>query len=195
MPISRTLLLASASPRRSQLLAARGYAFDVRATNLDETVAADEEPRLAVLRLAIEKAMAGATTGGDSQVILGADTTVLSEGRMLGKPTDPADAASMLLSLAGRNHQVVTAWGLVLERVVVASGFTSSTVRMREISRVEADAYANSGEPDDKAGAYALQGNGRRFIAAVLGCSDNVIGLPIAQLVPVLATFGVEPSS
>lgn len=199
MVVCRRLVLASASPRRSRLLSERGFRFDVRPADLDEEVFEGEDPRQAVLRLAGEKAMAVAVAVrqsravADDEVVLGADTTVLCVDKMLGKPTDPEDAMAMLMSLSGRNHQVATAWALVLQKRVVGSGITLSTVRMREISAREARVYAHSGEPDDKAGSYALQGDGRRFVAAVLGSSDNVIGLPVDQVAVALAALGVTP--
>ena len=114
--------------------------------------------------------------------------------RILGKPADRREAAEMLLSLAGRNHFVLTAWALLPvppAEALPESGIVRSTVRMREISRMEADAYAATGEPMDKAGGYAAQGEGRRFIGAIEGPLDNVIGLPMTPVLAALARAGV----
>lgn len=159
---------------------------------IPEEVVGGEHPIDAVLRLAFEKAAAVVPRVGVEDVVLAADTTVILDEGMLGKPEDEEDAARMLRRLAGRNHQVATGW--VLQRAGVAtSGYTVSTVRMRDINWAEARAYATSGEPLDKAGAYAVQGEGRRFIVCVLGSVDNVIGLPVNQVAAALGSFGIRP--
>ena len=200
------LILASGSPRRRELLSAAGFAFEIDVPDVDETMQPDESPVTATTRLAVEKAEAVAArraTSG-SEVILAADTTVVVGDRILGKPVDVREAVEMLLSLSGRNHFVWTAWAVLAAGQTRArtggssgggpeSGACRSVVRMREISRREAEAYAASGEPMDKAGAYAAQGEGRRFIGGIVGPLDNVIGLPMTPVVAALARFGVAP--
>ena len=190
------LVLASASPRRRDLLETAGYRFVVRAADVDERVGDDEAPVLAAARLATEKAQTVCRQVEPGAVVLGADTTVVCGRRMLGKPSDHRDAYEMLLSLAGRNHRVITCWTVAVagdeDLTRAVAGTTISTVRMREVGMREAWAYANSAEPMDKAGAYAVQGEGRRFIAAVMGSLDNVIGLPVAQVSRALDGLGVR---
>jgi septum formation protein len=187
-------VLASSSPRRKDLLEQAGYRFSVRPADIDETVAPDEQPEIATARLAIEKALAvrARTAAG---VILAADTSVICDGRMFGKPTSFDEAVHMLQRLSGRNHRVVTAWAALPEHVGPAdatTGLAISVVRMRDIPHRELLAYARGAEPYDKAGGYAAQGDGRRFIAAVLGPFDNVVGLPVAPVVRALSRLGVE---
>jgi len=126
--------------------------------------------------------------------VLAADTSVVCEGEFLGKPRDPRDGERMLALIAGRNHLVITAWALVVIEWIdgyLAAGFTTAVGRMREYGWREAHAYAATSESSDKAGAYAVQGQGRRLVGAVVGSLDNVIGLPVGQLVPVLDGLGV----
>ena len=193
------LVLASGSPRRRELLATAGFHFEIDAADIDETIADGESPVDATSRLALGKAEAVVVRRagrGEREVVLAADTTVVIGSRILGKPASRQEAADMLLSLAGRNHDVLTAWAL-LETDSNGSppqcGIVRSTVRMREIARAEAEAYAAGGEPMDKAGAYAAQGEGRRFIGAIVGPLDNVIGLPMEPVVAALAKAGVLP--
>jgi septum formation protein len=187
------LVLASTSPRRQALLSEAGYAFVVHAPATDETALPGETPRATVERLAREKARDVAHARGcGGELILAADTVVVIDGETLGKPSDADEAARMLLSLAGRTHSVLT--GLCLlsdthEEVHVEE----SQVRMRSIPPDEALAYAHGGEPLDKAGSYALQGEGARFVAAVVGSRSNVIGLPLEALGPRLRALGLRP--
>lgn len=172
------LVLASASPRRRELLAALGLTFETRPAEVSESLLTGESPFDAAERLAREKAARVAFELAESAAVVAADTIVVLDGVALGKPTDRADAVRMLRALAGRSHDVVT--GLA----VWASGRTFSG---REVTRVvfspmtegEILAYAASGEPDDKAGAYALQGIGSVFIERIEGSPSNVIGLPV----------------
>lgn len=214
------LILASGSPRRRELLTSAGFQFEIDVPDLDETIHDGEPAVAATSRLAIEKAQAvasrrchsepaavgrGGAAGKPREIVLAADTTVVIEGRILGKPATTQEAVEMLLSLAGRNHVVLTAWAvLTVDRSVVETdagvatpecGISRSIVRMREIARAEAEAYAASGEPMDKAGAYAAQGEGRRFIGGIVGPLDNVIGLPMRPVVRALARTAVVPAS
>jgi len=200
MPAPR-LILASGSPRRRELLTTHGFVFEIDVPDVDETILPHEPPVDATTRLAIEKAEAVATRrkgrAAEAEIVLAADTTVVVGDRILGKPATTKDAVDMLLSLSGRNHFVWTAWAMMPvggSRDTGECGAFRSVVRMREISRAEAAEYVATGEPMDKAGAYAAQGEGRRFIGAIVGPLDNVIGLPMTPVVRALATFGVVPS-
>ncbi|MBI5505548.1 MAG: Maf-like protein [Deltaproteobacteria bacterium] len=201
------LVLASSSPRRRELLGAAGFRFVIEPSFIEELVAIGEDPWLATVRLAVEKAEAVAERADARDVVLAADTAVVIDDRIvLGKPASRAEAVEMLLSLSGRNHTVLTAWAILRGRGsgahttraasgvgVLQGGLSRSVVRMREIARREAEAYADTGEPMDKAGAYAAQGEGRRFIGAIVGPLDNVIGLPMTPVGPALARAGIVP--
>lgn len=186
------LILASSSPRRSLLLSVAGFEFSVQTPEVDERVISGEDPDRMVVRLAREKALAAETE--DGSVALGADTTVVLDGEVLGKPKNEIDAADMLMSIAGRTHLVLTGWAVAGEGAILEDGFDSSLVSMHPVTRDEADAYAESGEPLDKAGAYALQGDGARFVSGVAGSRSNVIGLPLQPIVAALHRSGVEPT-
>lgn len=171
------LLLASASPRRRELLAQIGLSFDVVVSDVDESVLADELPGDYVLRLACAKARAGFMPG---TVTLGADTTVTIDNEIIGKPCGPTECVAMLERLSGRAHEVITAVaaynGERLESCVVAT-----TVYFREISRDEAQLYWRTGEPADKAGGYGIQGIGGIFAQRLEGSYSAVVGLPLEQ--------------
>jgi septum formation protein len=183
------LVLASSSPRRRLLLAAAGFTFEVQTPTVDETPLPDEEPDRMVVRLARAKALGATTDPG--MVVLSADTTVVLDGSILGKPVDAAEASSMLRAIAGRTHLVLSGWAVVRDGEVLEDGFDTSLVAMRPVGKDEADAYAASGEPLDKAGSYALQGDGARFVASVAGSRSNVIGLPLKAVVAALERAGI----
>jgi len=191
------LILASVSPRRRELLAQAGYEFEVRPAHIDEDERPGEDPIAYVVRLAREKAEAvyqervhpnGVTTGlenvaedqsRDTLVVLGADTTVEVDGQIFGKPQDAADAARMLRVLSGRSHRVITGVALVTGKgTQVAAEVTG--VSFLTLSDEEIAAYVATGEPMDKAGAYAIQGRAARWIPRIAGCYFNVVGLPLA---------------
>jgi septum formation protein len=204
------LILASASPRRAELLRAAGYTFDVAAVIIDERVRDGEAAATYVRRLAAEKSAALATkleqlaqfarrdtTGGaglelpDQIVILAADTSVVVGGEILGKPSDDADAARMLRLLSGRRHEVMTGVSLrhgdnELARVEV------TTVEFSPLDDADIGWYVASGEGRDKAGAYAIQGRASRFVPRIEGSYSNVVGLPIARVHELLASLRVE---
>jgi septum formation protein len=171
------VVLASQSPRRAEILRQAGIPFSVRATPVDETPHDAERPEDYVRRLAGEKALAIAAAHDD--IVLGADTTVVIDGIMLGKPSDTADARRMLALLSGRRHEVVTGvairhtGGLIRDWAVTGVWFQPMTDS-------EINDYAASGEPMDKAGAYAIQGLASKFIEKIEGCYFNVVGLPVA---------------
>lgn len=190
MPQSRQpfrLILASASQRRSELLAQAGYAFEVEAADVDESLRQGEAPAVYVVRLAQEKARAVLSKHRDETnlMVLGADTTVVLEGKILGKPADAADAKQMLCLLSGRTHQVFT--GIAAATCAGITGAVESTdVTFSEISETELDFYCATSEPLDKAGAYGIQGYAARWIPRIDGCYFNVMGLPIARMVRLL---------
>jgi septum formation protein len=176
------LVLASASPRRAELLASAGFTFTVVPAEVDETPRPDEAPEPYVRRVAEAKARTVAETRrGNGRIVLAADTTVVVGGEMFGKPQDRGDAARMLHLLSGTVHEVLT--GVV---VVAGDHEESQTVRTRvrflPLSSAEIAWYVESGEPDGKAGAYAIQGRAARFIDWIDGSWSNVVGLPVATV-------------
>ena len=184
------LVLASASPRRKDLLTQAGYNFKVISANIPEERHPNEHPTDLVARLAQEKAQSVfdqliAASPEDKVLVLGADTIVVTPEEILGKPEDAIDAARMLRQLSRRTHQVITGVCLISkEHTQVATETTAVT--MREITETEITAYIASGEPMDKAGAYAIQGYAARWIPRIEGCYFNVVGLPIARVAEML---------
>lgn len=186
------LVLASASPRRQELLRNAGILFEVQAAHIPEEPLPQETPQACAERLAREKALAVARQRPDD-IVLGADTVVVVDGQILGKPSDPADASRMLRMLSGRQHQVITGVALVASgQWSVASETTSVT--MLEITNEEIAEYAAGGEPMDKAGAYAIQGLASRWIPRIEGDYSNVVGLPIALVWRMLKQVGLLPA-
>ena len=188
-PPAQALLLASASPRRRELLAQIGVSHRVEKHTVDERRHDAEAPEAYVQRLAREKArdVAGRHPGA---VVLGADTVVIRAGKILGKPQDQADARQMLLSLSGTWHQVasaVTLWQGQREQTALSL----SEVQFRELTEAEIQAYWSSGEPRDKAGAYAIQGLGALFVRQLRGSYSGVMGLPIYETAALLQAFAV----
>ncbi|MBD3897353.1 septum formation inhibitor Maf [Halomonas sp. ML-15] len=186
--MTATLRLASASPRRRELLASIGVAVDVHPVDIDETPHADEAAQDYVQRLARAKALAGAE--GSQLPTLGSDTAVVLDGQIFGKPRDRAHAAEMLTALAGTTHQVLTAVAVsgpagLLECCV------ASRVTLRDIAPSEIDAYWATGEPADKAGGYAIQGLAAVFVAEMQGSHSAVVGLPLYESAALLICQGV----
>ncbi|WP_434608470.1 Maf family protein [Pseudomonas sp. R1-7] len=188
----KPLYLASGSPRRRELLAQIGVPFTAVSADIDETPLDHETPSAYVERLARGKAEAGlrALEGGVEGCVLGADTAVVLDGRILGKPVDQADALSMLLGLSGRDHDVLTAV-TVLDGQRCETRMVRSRVRFRLITEQEALAYWASGEPRDKAGSYGIQGLGAVFVAALEGSYSAVVGLPLCETAELLGHFGI----
>jgi septum formation protein len=189
----KNLVLASASPRRRELLEGLGLRFSIRAADVDETPLPGEAPDAYVLRLAREKARAAARPG---ELVLAADTTVTLAGEILGKPEDDADAARMLRLLSGREHEVLTGVA-VLDATETGDGRLSSAVdrslvRMAPLSAEEIAWYVATGEPGDKAGAYAIQGLGSLFVEAITGTWSNVVGLPVPTVYRLFAELGLD---
>jgi len=189
-----TLVLASASPRRRELVASLGIPFEVVASDVDETLDAVPLPE-AVARLALRKARAVAPAR-PAAIVLAADTIVVIDDRALGKPAHAEEARQMLRALRGRSHEVMTG-------VAVVDAATGQSAVETVISRVTMDAYSDdaieryvaSGEPFDKAGAYAIQGAGGALVVALQGSRSNVVGLPLTVTAALLRRFGVEVSA
>jgi septum formation protein len=184
------LVLASSSPRRRELLASLGLTFSVRHADVDESLLPSESAFDAAERLARAKAERVAAEALDALVVA-ADTLVVLEGATLGKPRDRADVRRMLSALAGRTHEVVT--GVACARGGrVVSGRETTRVVLAPMTPAEIEVYAASGEPDDKAGAYALQGIGGLFVERVEGSPSNVVGLPVRLLYRLASELGVD---
>jgi len=190
------LVLGSGSPRRRELLARAGVAFEVLPADIDESTRDGEEPAAFALRLAREKAQAVATRVGapPRRIVLGADTIVVIDGDVLGKPVDPEDAVRLLGRLVGREHRVYTAVAVIASDRIeqAATCVVASRVAMRAADEREIRRYVATGEPLDKAGAYAAQGEGRRFIARIEGSETNVIGLPMDETLALLRESGLR---
>jgi septum formation protein len=182
------LVLASASPRRRALLARLGVTFEVRAADIDETPRAGEPPTAYVERLARAKATERAAP---DEVVIGADTIVDLDGTIVGKPADAAAAIETLRRLSGRAHLVHTGVAVAHDGRPVSST-TTSTVRFRALSRREIEDYVATGHPLDKAGGYGLQGPSSTFVERIEGSASNVVGLPVAQTVALVAATGVD---
>lgn len=183
------ILLASSSPRRRQILESLRLTFDVVHTNVDEALLPGEDPYDAAERLA--RAKAAAVGRDEGTLVIAADTIVVLDGEAINKPEDREDARRMLRRLQGRRHDVVTGMALRLDGRAISSRDVSRVV-FALMSEDEIARYAATGEPDDKAGAYALQGIGGLFVASVEGSPSNVVGLPLRLLYSLAAEIGVE---
>jgi septum formation protein len=178
------LILASASPRRAELLTAAGFSFEVCATDVDERVRADERAREYVTRLAVDKSacawtMVAGGMGDSNIVVLGADTAVIVDEGILGKPVDDADAERMLRRISGRAHTVMTGVSVRTAECQL-DALAETVVHVRSLTATELAWYVASGEGRDKAGGYAIQGLASRFIPRIDGSYSNVVGLPVA---------------
>jgi septum formation protein len=191
MAMAGTLILASASPRRAELLRSAGFTFDTSPAEIDEAPRPDEAPEAYALRVAREKAavVAGRLTG-DTASVLAADTVVVAAGQILGKPETASQAREMLRTLAGATHVVHTAV-VLLAGGRELSEVVSTRVRMSPLSAAEIEWYVGTGEPDGKAGAYAIQGRAARFVEWIEGSWSNVVGLPVATVYRMLRETGV----
>jgi septum formation protein len=189
------LHLASGSPRRRELLTQIGVTFTTLSADIDETPLNDETPTAYVERLARGKADAGLLFLANdpaytSACVLGADTAVVLDGKILGKPVDQADALAMLAALSNREHEVLTAIAVV-DQQRCETRTVSSRVKFRSISAEEARAYWASGEPQDKAGSYAIQGLAAVFVESLNGSYSAVVGLPLCETAEILQRFGI----
>jgi len=186
------LILASASPRRRELLTQIGVGFSVHPLDIDESVQPGETPEAYVARMAREKAEAGWQQFGQSTglPVLGADTAVIVDQQIMGKPRDRADAIRMLQQLSGREHQVISGVALVSNQGVEVQT-VATKVRFRTLSEQECQAYWETGEPADKAGGYGIQGLAAAFITGIEGSYSSVVGLPLAETAGLLQRAGV----
>ena len=188
------LILASASPRRAEILRAAGFQFTVMSSAVDETPYPSESPQDHVQRLAAAKAELVAARAVGPAIVIAADTVVTLEGKILGKPRSTEDARKMLEQLSGRTHSVLT--GVMLIRLPDAesrSFLESTLVHFARLSEDDIMQYLSTDEPYDKAGSYAIQGRAGRYIPRIEGCYFNVVGLPLAHLTRTLAELGWSP--
>src|SRR6185437_2125457 len=191
------LILASASPRREEILRNAGFVFEVVTPHLDESTRPNEAASAYVLRLAEEKARAARRQlsdklAGGSSVIIGADTVVVIDNEILGKPSSPENAREMLRRLSGQTHEVYTGLAVLPGNGTARTAVEKTRVTFQPLSKKEIEDYVASGEPFDKAGAYAIQGKGGKFISRIEGCYFNVMGLPLARLNTMLRDLNGE---
>jgi septum formation protein len=188
----KTIVLASASPRRKELLERIGLAFKVDRTDIVERLDEDVEPHELARRLSLSKAEMAARRYS-SAIIIAADTIGVLEGHLIGKPATEAKARDMLKSLSGKCHRVITGFAIIdTDTGKTVSRSTETAVYFRELSDAEIDAYIRSDEPMDKAGAYAIQGLGSLLVRKIEGDYFNVMGLPLSDLAETLKEFGVD---
>jgi len=180
-------VLASASPRRREILRMLGIPFRAEESGVEEGTTGD--PLSCALALSQRKALAVAERAGKEEVVVGVDTIVALDGKVLGKPSGPQEAAEMLGKLSGRIHRVYSGLTVAYGGRLL-SDYRCTEVRMRRISPEEIEAYVATGEPLDKAGAYAVQGRGAAFVEEIRGCFYNVVGLPVCALLELLAKVG-----
>jgi septum formation protein len=187
----KRIVLASASPRRSELLESAGISFSVVPADIAEEALPGESPTAHVLRLAEGKALAVAGSA-EGDYFIGADTVVVCDGEIMGKPADAADARRMLTALSGKAHEVITGFSVYVgEQDRLVSDAVSTRVIFKPLTVEEIDAYIATGCPFDKAGAYAIQGGAAYMVRGIEGSYTNVVGLPLCEVVEVLRRFGV----
>lgn len=190
--MKRRIVLASASPRRRELLQMIGVEFEVITSDCDENIAGNPTPEELVGELALRKAKAVLTCLEGNPIVIGADTIVSDGTRILGKPKDRGDAVETLMSLSGREHSVFTGIAM-LDRCETVVDITETRVKFINMTRAECERYADTGEPLDKAGSYGIQGRGSVLVERIDGDYFNVVGLPISRLRKLLfERFGVE---
>ncbi len=186
------LILASGSPRRIEMMSRITEDFKVFVPDIDETPFIGENPKDMVLRLALEKASAVYKKQKEISSVLAADTIVVIDGHILGKPETPEDAAKMLLDLSGRIHEVITGVALIEGKTGTVHTFTETTeVLFSKLSETEITRYIETGEPMDKAGSYGIQGDGGKFIKRIDGCFYNVMGFPLNSIYSLLMETGI----
>lgn len=195
LPIDLEIILASASPRRQELLALTGWRFSVCSSEIPELPQPGEEPEKLAKRLAVSKANAAKDVCPDVSAILAADTLVIHAGDILGKPSGPSEAVDMLRGLRGAAHDVITAIAIEIEDKGKATQICESRVPMRDYAEDELQAYVQSGAPMDKAGAYGIQDPGFHPVdlERFSDCYANVMGLPLCHLVRAMRQLGFEP--
>ncbi len=185
----KKIILASESPRRRELLGGLGLKFEIVVSGIEENQVKGETPKEHALRLARDKALAVSRQKPEA-VVIGADTVVVIDGELLGKPEDAGQARRMLQKLSGRTHEVITGFSLAQGEGVLANKAVSSRVLFKKISEEELGWYIQTAEPYDKAGSYAVQGAGAFFIREIRGSYTNVIGLPLSEVVGELRRIG-----
>lgn len=192
--MSQELVLASTSPRRKELLQQIGVEFTQMSVDINEDVQKSESAESYVLRLAAEKSFAGfqnlSFTAQENCIVLSADTTVVCAGNILGKPETLGDCKAMLMQLSAQEHSVLTAIGLHTRDKSIQK-LVSTRVRFREISEAEIEAYWKTGEPQDKAGSYGIQGFAAVFVESIQGSYSNVVGLPLCETAQLLNQFNI----
>ncbi len=193
------LILGSQSPRRRELLERMGLSFRVLTAEIDETKYETEDPVDSVCRIcrakaeAVAAALAAEPPSAEERLVLTADTIVVLDGRIMGKPHDPAEARAMLTALSGREHAVYTAFTLLPDSGAPLTRCEKTLVRFRPLSAAEIAAYVDTGEPMDKAGAYGIQNLGAMLVASIQGDYFTVMGLPVCRLALALKGFGIDP--
>ncbi len=195
--MNKKLILASQSPRRQALLKQLGYQFEIIVADIDESIKHDELPDDYVLRLAKEKAQRGFALSSDkaNSLVLGSDTCVVSQGQILGKPESEADSIKMLSLLSGNQHQVITAIAVVGEgSEQTLTRLVTTEVLFKTLSLTEMQQYWLTGEPQDKAGSYAIQGIAGQFIKSIQGSYSSVVGLPLYECAQLLTEAGLSAS-
>ncbi|SDE73425.1 Maf family protein [Sporomusa acidovorans] len=186
------IILASASPRRRHLLELIGLDFAVEVSEFEEDNTKDMRPEELAMVQAMNKAIdVSKRIASENAVVIGADTIVVIDGRVFGKPQDYHDAVQMLTVLAGREHIVISGVAVVKGKQVV-SGYSTTSVKFRPLSLAQIKRYVDTGEPLDKAGAYAIQGRGALLVEGITGCYNNVVGLPLVKLSELLEQVGVQ---
>jgi septum formation protein len=186
------LVLASSSPRRKELLKTLGIKFEVIPSHVDEVRFHAESPEDFALRASTEKALAVARDLTVDSVVIGADTIVVVDGEILGKPRDKEEAKSMLSKISGREHKVITGFSIVKPKTeVLHMEYLESRVKIKALAAWEIEGYIKTEEPMDKAGAYGAQGIGAFMVEEIQGSFTNVVGLPLAQLVDALTKLGI----
>ncbi|MCF0247144.1 MAG: septum formation inhibitor Maf [Synergistes sp.] len=186
-------ILASGSPRRRELLTAIGWEFEVIPSQSEEKLSESETPSELVMRLAREKA-AEVAEKYPGRCVLGADTVVTIDGRVLGKPSSEREAAEMIAQLSGREHSVITGVALIASDGRLINEYEETVVTFRDLSKDEIDAYISRGESMDKAGAYAIQGYGALLVEGIKGCFFNVVGLPLRRVGKMFEEMGITLS-
>lgn len=192
--IPAKLILASQSPRRTTLMTEAGYEFDVQPAAIEEKVDPTQTPTNNAMALALQKARWVASRQKRCFVI-GADTLVVLDEKIIGKPTDPDDAERILTRISGRPHQVITGVAVINPESQSFTDATASTVQIKTLTREEIRAYIKTGEPMDKAGAYAIQGQGAFMVTSWSGPFDNIVGLPVDSLRTLLREAGYRHPS
>ena len=186
------IILASSSPRRKELLEKLGLRFEVIPSLIDEILHRNESPEDFALRTSTEKALSVSRNLVGDSVVIGADTIVVKDGEILGKPKDEQEAITMLRKIAGKEHRVITGFSIVKPKAeILYRKFVESRVRIKTLAPWEIEGYIKTGEPMDKAGAYGAQGIGAFMIEEVRGSYTNVVGLPLTQVIDALTRLGV----